>query len=88
MNRTLSARIASKAVLPLSAALVFSLAACEKKQEPTYEAGAEDVSGGELIVTEQTPAVPVEVPKTEMTPVPPPVTSSPTPTGTATPAAE
>lgn len=88
MTRALSARIASKAVLPISAALVLSLAACEEKAEPTYEAGVEDVSGGELIVTEQTPAVPVELPTTEMTPVPPPVTSSPTPTGTATPAAE
>ena len=39
--------------------------------EPTYEAGATDVGGGELIVSDEDPdAVPVDVPDTPMTPVP------------------
>jgi len=75
-------------MLPLSAALILSLAACEQKpQETTYETDVEDVSGGELIVTEETPAVPVDLPTTEMTPVPPETPGSP-PTEEATPPAE
>lgn len=56
--------------LPLTAAL--ALAACGgQPEETTYEADAEDVSGGELIVTEQDPdAVPVDTPDTPMTNVP------------------
>lgn len=44
----------------------------EEEKEVTYVPGAKDISGGELIVTEPDPlAVPVELPKTPMTPVPP-----------------
>ena len=40
--------------------------------EPTYEAGVTDVGGGELIVSDAAPeAVPVDVPDTPMTNVPP-----------------
>lgn len=48
--------------------------------EPTYEAGVTDVGGGELIVSDEDPdAVPVDVPDTPMTNVPP-GEESPTPT--------
>ncbi len=66
-----NANLASKALLPLGAALAFTLAACSAEEEPTYETDVEDVSGGELIVTEDDPeAVDVDLPDTEMTPVP------------------
>ncbi|QZD91388.1 hypothetical protein K3162_07325 [Qipengyuania xiapuensis] len=60
----------ARSILPLGAAL--ALAACGgEAEEPTYEADAEDMSGGELIVTEEDPdAVPVDTPDTPMTPVP------------------
>lgn len=59
-----------RALLPLGAAL--SLAACGTEQERAYEAGVTDVSGGELIVSEEDPAtVPVTTPDTMMTPVAP-----------------
>ena len=67
MTRMFTAR----SLLPLAAAgLAFSLAACGEREEPTYEADAEDLSGGELIVSEATPGVPVDLPETPMTPVP------------------
>ncbi len=67
MTRMFTAR----SLLPLAAAgLAFSLAACGEREEPTYEADAEDLSGGELIVSEATPGVPVNLPETPMTPVP------------------
>lgn len=52
--------------------LALTLAACGgAEEETTYEADVTDVSGGELIVTEETPgAVPVTLPETPMTPVP------------------
>ncbi len=44
----------------------------EEEKEVIYVPSAKDISGGELIVTEPDPlAVPVELPKTPMTPVPP-----------------
>lgn len=43
----------------------------EEDVETTYEAGVEDLSGGELIVREaDEPGVPVDVPETPMTNVP------------------
>jgi hypothetical protein len=59
---------------------LFDRATDEDKQA-VYEAGVTDVSGGELIVTD--PDAPriedLELPKTPMTPVPPPaVETSPT----------
>lgn len=78
MTRIFTAR----SLLPLAAAgLAFSLAACGEREEPTYEADVEDLSGGELIVSEPDPdAVPVDLPETPMTPVPPEGTTSPAPT--------
>lgn len=58
----------ARALFPLLGAA--ALAACEKPQETTYEADATDQSGGDLIVTEETPAVDVDLPETPMTPVP------------------
>ena len=62
--------ILARSLLPLGAAL--ALAACGgEPEEKTYEADAEDLSGGELIVTEKDPdAVPVDLPDTPMTNVP------------------
>lgn len=67
MTRIFTAR--SILALP-AAALALSLAACGEREEPTYEADAEDLSGGELIVSEATPGIPVDLPETPMTPVP------------------
>ena len=71
----------ARRILPLGAAL--ALAACGgEAQEPTYEADAEDMSGGELIVTEEDPeAVPVDLPETEMTNVPDKETGEDPPAG-------
>ena len=79
MRHATTATFASKALLPFSAALLLSLAACGEAEETTIEPDVEDVSGGELIVTEQTPAVPVDVPETEMTPVAPETPETETP---------
>ncbi len=84
MRRSTTANFASKALLPLSAAMLLGLAACGDAEDTTVEPDVEDVSGGEMIVTEQTPAVPVDVPETEMTPVAP-ETPAATPTATPTP---
>jgi len=65
------ANTASPTRLALPVLAVLALAACSEPAETTYEAGVTDESGGELIVTEETPAVDVEVPETAMTPVPP-----------------
>lgn len=57
------------ALMPLSAALAFTLAACGQSddEEMTVEPGVEDVGGGELIVTEDDPnAVDVNLPETPM----------------------
>ena len=57
-----------KAALPLAG--VFALAACQA-EEPTMEADAEDLSGGELItVPEDAEGIEVDLPETEMTMVP------------------
>lgn len=64
----------AKTALPLSAAL--ALAACGSSEEPaadqtpaTYSTDVEDLSGGEIIATEEDPnAVPVELPETPMVP--------------------
>jgi len=60
----------ARALVPALAAL--ALVACTAEEEaPTYEADAEDLSGGELIVNPEDPAaVDVDLPETEMTPVP------------------
>jgi len=69
-------------VLVLTAGL--ALAACGGDEaEPTYEAGVTDASGGELIVTDPSETgVPVKLPETPMTPVPPEQGASPSPSAT------
>ena len=56
-----------------AAAAAFTLSACgQAEEESRYEADAEDLSGGDLQVADPDPdAVPVTVPKTEMTNAPP-----------------
>lgn len=62
---------------------LLALAACGEKEPTTFEPGATDVSGGELIVSEQKPGeVPVTVPEVPMTPVPD-ASASATPTAPA-----
>ncbi|MET1757073.1 hypothetical protein ABVV53_16655 [Novosphingobium sp. RD2P27] len=68
----IASRTSGFGVLLFAAAAALPLAACGGQEETTYEADATDVSGGELIVTEATsPGVPVDVPDTPMTNVPP-----------------
>lgn len=56
----------------LGLAAAMALAACADTEETTYEVDATDVGGGELIVREEDPdAIPVELPETPMTNVPP-----------------
>ena len=56
--------------LPI-AATALMLAACGQQEERTFEADAQDESGSELIVTEETPeAVDVDMPEAPMTNAP------------------
>jgi hypothetical protein len=56
----------------LPACAAFALSACADEEQRTYEADAEDLSGGDLQVGQrQAGEVPVDVPETEMTMVPP-----------------
>lgn len=66
----------AKITLPRAAALgaALALAACgsAEEEEVTYEAAVEDLSGGELIVVDpEEEGVPVTLPETPMTNVPP-----------------
>ena len=64
---TRSRRLA--ALMPLSAALALTLAACGQAEDEdvTVEPAVEDVGGGELIVTEDDPnVVDVTLPETPM----------------------
>ena len=81
--------------LLVALAAPLALAACGDEpvdENETYEAGVEDVSGGELIVTD--PATKgiedLELPETPMTPVPPGAggTATPAANPTASPTAE
>ncbi len=56
-----------KAALPLAG--VVALAACQA-EEPAFEADAEDLSGGELVVVPEGEGVDVELPEVEMTNAP------------------
>src|SRR5688572_14886108 len=85
----------AKTLLACAAALALAACGSQDDPEPTYTAGVEDQSGGELIVSTPDPnAVPVRLPETPMTPVPArtdgpsPAMTSPvaTPTPTASPA--
>jgi len=67
MNPMTNARLA-RTLFPLIGAA--ALAACGGAKETTYEADSTDKGGGDLIVTEETPAVDVDLPETPMTPVP------------------
>ena len=64
--------LASPRILaPALAALALAACGAAEEEEVVYEADVEDVSGGELIVSEEDPdAVPVDTPDTPMTPVP------------------
>ena len=65
----MTVRSISSAVTILAA---LSLSACGGETDTTYEVDATDESGGELIVAdEDAEGVPVDVPETEMTSVPP-----------------
>ena len=72
MLKTELAKKSARVLVPALAAL--SLAACGggETAEPELEADVEDISGGELMVEPADPdAVPVDLPETEMTNVPP-----------------
>jgi hypothetical protein len=59
------------AAMVLTAGAVLGLAACAPEQPTEYETDTVDESGGELIVEDANPeGVDVELPETEMTPVP------------------
>ena len=64
--------LASPRILaPALAALALAACGAAEEEEVVSEADVEDVSGGELIVSEEDPdAVPVDTPDTPMTPVP------------------
>ncbi|HWK40633.1 MAG TPA: hypothetical protein VNR60_01760 [Croceibacterium sp.] len=58
-------------VVVLLALIAWGAGLFDSGKETTYVAGAEDVGGGELIVTEPTDTgVAVDLPETPMTPVP------------------
>ncbi len=62
-----------KPVFPTAAILALALAACTGEEEKkTYEVGATDEGGGELIARDPDPdEVQVELPETAMTPTAP-----------------
>ena len=71
MRKTTLSSTLSMALLPAIGALALAGCGSAEDTEPTYETDVEDLSGGELIVSEEDPdAVPVDTPDTEMTPVP------------------
>lgn len=89
-------RALARILIPGIAALALAGCGGQDDGSETYEAGVEDQSGGELIVSTPDPsAVPVTLPETPMTNVPaetngPPATATtpvatPTPTATPTP---
>lgn len=68
------------AILALAAWQFGLFGTGQEEGREVYKADVTDQGGGELIVTEQTPAVPVELPETPMTNVPPGESPGPTPT--------
>ena len=61
----------ARLVTPLVAALALAACGGAEEEDVTYEAGVEDLSGGDLIVNDGSePAIPVELPETPMTNVP------------------
>ncbi len=65
-------RLGVRAGLLLAACPLLLLAACSKPKPTEYQADVKDESGGELIVKDaDAPGVPVNLPKTPMTNVPP-----------------
>ena len=75
MNRKHTAISPLKLLIAAGAAM--GLAACAPDQPESYETDVVDQSGGELIVDDATPGVPLNLPETPMTNVPP--TDAPTP---------
>lgn len=56
----------------------FGMFGTGQEDDPTYEVGVTDAGGGELIASEPDPnAVPVQVPETPMTNVPPDAENQP-----------
>ncbi|MCL6250114.1 hypothetical protein M3P36_03505 [Altererythrobacter sp. KTW20L] len=61
----------ARLLTPLAAVLLLAACGSAEEEDVTYEAGVDDLSGGELIVTEQDgQGIPVELPRTPMTNVP------------------
>ena len=61
-------RQALSGALTLSAALALAACGGAEDEETEYEVGAEDLSGGEFTTRDPSePAVPVDIPETEMT---------------------
>lgn len=59
------------AVLVIAVVAWLMISRSGEREEPTYEAGVTDESGGELIVTDpDETGVPIELPETPMTNVP------------------
>lgn len=71
----------TRIALPLLAVLPLAACGSSEPEPANLEPDVEDISGGELIVTEETPAVPVDLPETPMTPVP----ETPVPEASASP---
>jgi len=84
-SRTVLLIVALLVVLALAAWQFGLFGTGQEEGREVYKVDATDKSGGELIVTEQTPAVPVTLPKTEMTNVPPEESPSPAASPAATP---
>lgn len=65
------AKRTGRASAGLAGLAALSLAACSEPAEKTYDTRTQDQSGGEFIVNDaDSPGVAVDVPETEMTPVP------------------
>lgn len=61
----------ARLVTPLAAVLLLAACGGAEEEDVTYEAGVEDLSGGDLIVNDgEDPAIPVDLPETVMTNVP------------------
>ena len=78
----------ARLLTPLAAVMLLAACGGAEEEDVAYEADVEDLSGGELIVTDaEDPAIPVDLPETEMTNVPLDAEGNPV-EGTTEPAAE
>ena len=61
----------ARLLAPLAAVLLLAACGSAEEEDVTYEADVEDLSGGELVVTDSgEPGIPVQLPETAMTNVP------------------